>query len=116
MVPVAWFFLPDSPEEMRSLTSEEKAVAKARGVRQAGSSERVGSVNFKEVLATFASAKPWFTAVCALCVLPRMHANYVQLMYFSVNVSFASLPVFLPTILRESECHQWLAYFQAALR
>jgi hypothetical protein len=24
-------------------------------------------------------------------------------MYFSVNVSFASLPVFLPTILKESE-------------
>ena len=63
MVPVAWFFLPDSPEQMRSLTSEEKIVAKARGVRQAGSAERVGFVNFKEVLATFASAKPWFTAV-----------------------------------------------------
>ncbi|KIW05498.1 uncharacterized protein PV09_03381 [Verruconis gallopava] len=85
MVPVAYFFLPDSPDQIRSLTPEEKAIAKARGLRQVGSTERVGSVSLKEVLATFADAKAWFTA----------------LMYFSVNVSFSSLPVFLPTILKE---------------
>jgi hypothetical protein len=87
MVPIAYFFLPDSPDKMRSLTTEEKAVAKARGVRQVGTTERIGSVNVREVLATFTDVKAWFTA----------------LMYFSVNVSFASLPVFLPTILKESQ-------------
>ena len=66
MVPIAYFFLPDCPEKMRNLTPEEKEVAKARGVRQAGSSERVGSVNFKEVLATFTDAKAWFTSVIIL--------------------------------------------------
>jgi hypothetical protein len=63
MVPIAYFFLPDSPDKVRSLTGEEKVVAKARGVRQAGSSRRVGSVNFREVLHTFADPKAWFTAV-----------------------------------------------------
>jgi MFS family permease len=71
MVPIAYFFLPDSPDKMRSLMPEEKAVAKARSVRQAGSSERVGSVNFKEVLATFADAKAWFTAVCGCLPVDR---------------------------------------------
>jgi len=85
MVPIAYFFLPDSPDKMRNLTAEEKMVAKARGVRQAGTAERVGGVNIREVFATFLDLKAWFTA----------------LMYFSVNVSFASLPVFLPTILKE---------------
>jgi hypothetical protein len=64
MVPVAYFLLPDSPDKIRSLTPEEKAVAKARGVRQVGSSARVGSVNMHEVLATFTDPKAWFTAVC----------------------------------------------------
>lgn len=63
MVPVAFFFLPDSPDKLRTLTPEEKTVAKARGVKQAGSSSRVGSVNMREVLETFMDPKAWFTAV-----------------------------------------------------
>lgn len=63
MVPVAFFFLPDSPDKIRSLTEEEKAVAKARGVRQAGTSERVGSVNFRDVMMTFLDVKAWLFSV-----------------------------------------------------
>src|ERR1700761_6215734 len=37
MAPVAWFCLPDSPDKAKYLTEEEKVVAKARSVRQAGS-------------------------------------------------------------------------------
>lgn len=85
MVPVAWFFLPDSPEKARFLTEDEKRVAKARGVRQVGAGPRIGHLNFKEIGQTFLDPKAWFTA----------------LMYFSCNVSFASLPVFLPTILNQ---------------
>ncbi|KAF1979626.1 MFS general substrate transporter [Bimuria novae-zelandiae CBS 107.79] len=85
MAAVAWFFLPDSPEKARFLTVEEKMVVKARGVRQAGAATRVGGVNWKEFCAGLADPKGWI----------------LGLMYFSCNVSFSSLPVFLPTILKE---------------
>jgi MFS family permease len=82
---VAWFFLPDSPEKARFLDAEEKEVARARAIRQVGqeSGDRVGGINFKEVGLALIDIKNWLTA----------------LMYFSCNVSFSSLPVFLPTIL-----------------
>ncbi|KAK5131528.1 hypothetical protein LTR08_000855 [Meristemomyces frigidus] len=82
---VTFFFLPDSPHKARFLNEDEKRVALARGVRQAGHGERIGSINLRDTLATLADPKPWLTA----------------LMYFSCNVSFSSLPVFLPTILEE---------------
>lgn len=85
MAVVAYFFLPDSPEKARFLTAEEKFTAKARGVRQAGSSERIGGIDWKDMAAVLIDPKAWLTG----------------LMYFSCNVSFSSLPVFLPTILKE---------------
>ncbi|KAF1949275.1 pantothenate transporter liz1 [Byssothecium circinans] len=85
MAVVAWFFLPDSPEKARFLNEEEKTVAKARGVRQAGAATRVGGIDWKQMWLGFADSKGWIFG----------------LMYFSCNVSFSSLPVFLPTILRE---------------
>lgn len=87
MTPFVFFFLPDSPHKARFLNEEEKRIALARTVRQVGPSktERIGSVSLKNVWQTFLDPKPWITA----------------LMYFSCNVSFASLPVFLPTILDE---------------
>ncbi|KAF2670893.1 MFS general substrate transporter [Microthyrium microscopicum] len=85
MAPLVWFLLPDSPQKSRYLTDDEKIVAETRGVRQAGTASRVGGINMREVFSTLLDVKAWFTA----------------LMYFSCNVSFASLPVFLPTILKE---------------
>lgn len=85
MAPVAYFFLPDTPEKARFLTTEEKRIALQRGVRQAGKEKRIGSLNFSDVGRTLLDPKAWLTA----------------LMYFSCNVSYSSLPVFLPTILRD---------------
>ncbi|KAK9353239.1 major facilitator superfamily domain-containing protein [Lipomyces doorenjongii] len=84
---VAFFFLPDSPEKSRFLSNEEKEVAKARAIRQVGQdgATRVGSISLKDVGAALIDPKNWLTA----------------LMYFSCNVSFSSLPVFLPTILTQ---------------
>ncbi|KAL2810824.1 major facilitator superfamily domain-containing protein [Aspergillus granulosus] len=82
---LAWFFLPDHPSSAWFLTEEEKDVARARSLRRSGESERVGGVNWKELGQTLLDVKPWITA----------------LMYFSCNVSFSSLPVFLPTILED---------------
>ncbi|KAF2760016.1 MFS general substrate transporter [Pseudovirgaria hyperparasitica] len=87
MAAVAFFFLPDSPASARFLNAEEKEVARLRAQKQVGSSseERTGGINWKELGAGLLDIKAWFTA----------------LMYFSCNVSFSSLPVFLPTIINE---------------
>ncbi|KAL4922856.1 major facilitator superfamily domain-containing protein [Aspergillus aurantiobrunneus] len=82
---LAWFFLPDHPSSARFLTEEEKDVARARSLRRSGEGERVGGVDWKELGQTLLDVKPWITAF----------------MYFSCNVSFSSLPVFLPTILED---------------
>ncbi|KAJ5179819.1 hypothetical protein N7492_003029 [Penicillium capsulatum] len=82
---LAWFFVPDSPASAKFLTEEEKQVARARGLQQAGDADREGKIQWKELALTLLDAKAWLTA----------------LMYFSCNVSFSSLPVFLPTILKE---------------
>ncbi|KAF2422445.1 MFS general substrate transporter [Tothia fuscella] len=85
MAVVAFFYLPDSPSKARFLNEDEKRVAIARGVKQAGLANRIGTINFKEIGQTFLDPKAWLTAF----------------MYFSCNASFSSLPVFLPTILKE---------------
>jgi MFS family permease len=81
MAGVAFFFLPDSPEKARFLNREEREVARLRGVRQAGAAPRIGKPNFKEFFAGLVDLKGWI----------------LGLMYFSCNVAFSSLPVFLPT-------------------
>jgi len=85
MAPVAYFFLPDTPDKARFLNEEEKVIAKARGVRQVGGVKRVGGIVWKEVRAAHLDLKCWFTA----------------LMYFSCNVRFSSLLVFLAAILND---------------
>ncbi|KAL8940976.1 MAG: hypothetical protein Q9211_002023 [Gyalolechia sp. 1 TL-2023] len=62
MAAVAYFFLPVSPDKAQFLTEEEALVAKARAVRQVGDVERVGGIVLKEVVATLADPKAWFTA------------------------------------------------------
>ncbi|RAH49020.1 putative MFS transporter [Aspergillus brunneoviolaceus CBS 621.78] len=82
---LAWFYLPDHPSSARFLTEEEKEVTRARSLRRSGESERVSGIDWKELGHTLLDAKAWILAF----------------MYFSCNVSFSSLPVFLPTILED---------------
>lgn len=99
---IAWFFLPDSPEKARFLDTSEKEVARARAIRQVGQegASRVGGISFKEVGAALLDVKNWLTAVSRPTPVPKSYRLIeIQLMYFSCNVSFSSLPVFLPTIL-----------------
>ena len=63
MAPIAYFFLPDSPDKARYLNEEEKLVAKARGVRQVGTAARIGGIVWKDVGAALIDPKCWFTAV-----------------------------------------------------
>ena len=112
LAPIAFFFIPDSPDHARFLNVEEKAIAKSRAIRQAGTSKRIGGLNLKQLFQTLYDAKAWCYAVCSS--VPRSkHPSWffflrsntsrtdrcLKCMYFSVNVSYASLPVYLPTIL-----------------
>ncbi|KAI0395220.1 MFS general substrate transporter [Xylariaceae sp. FL0594] len=84
---VAYFFIPDSPEKARFLNAEEKEIVKSRALRQVGTdaNARIGGFNIKDVGAVLLDPIAW---MCAL-------------MYFAGNVSYSSLPVFLPTILKD---------------
>ncbi|ATY62382.1 Major facilitator superfamily general substrate transporter [Cordyceps militaris] len=85
MAAVTYLVMPSSPHDAWFFTDEEKKVALARGVRQAGQEPRVGKISWRETFSTLLDLKAWMTAV----------------MYFSCNVAYASLPVFLPTILED---------------
>ncbi|KIW90739.1 uncharacterized protein Z519_08522 [Cladophialophora bantiana CBS 173.52] len=93
---VAWYWIPDSPSKARYLTARERKVAvmRLRAEESQGSHLRDSShvssatslaqrLNVKEILTTIRDPKSYLTA----------------LMFLSVNVSFSSLPVFLPTII-----------------
>lgn len=87
---VVFFLLPDSAATAKFLTPEEKALAKARALRTTGQEDTgttkgisIGHLDFREILGALKTPQAWVQA----------------LMYFSCNVAFASLPVFLPAIL-----------------
>ncbi|KAL9060918.1 MAG: hypothetical protein Q9162_000362 [Coniocarpon cinnabarinum] len=87
MVPFAYFFIADSTEHARFLDPHEKQIVKSRAMRQTGqtASERVGGLTAVDFGKTLLDLKAWLSAI----------------MYFGANVSYASLPLFLPTILTE---------------
>lgn len=87
MATAAFLFIPNSPEEARFLTPEEKDIVRSRAVRQVGTNAgaRVGGFNLKDVGSALIDPKVW---MCGL-------------MYFCGNVNYSSLPVFLPTILED---------------
>ncbi|KKY26845.1 putative mfs transporter [Diplodia seriata] len=101
----AWSFVPDGPGEARWLSAREREVAVLRlrgerereaearekdeeeegdSVRKGGTKKKRG-VDFREVLQTLMDPKCYLTAF----------------MFFSCNVAFSSVPVFLPTIIKE---------------
>jgi hypothetical protein len=63
MAPVAWFFIPDSSDKATFLNHQEKNIARERAVRQTGTSERLGSINVKQLAQTFIDLKAWCLAV-----------------------------------------------------
>ncbi|KIW01895.1 uncharacterized protein PV09_06738 [Verruconis gallopava] len=89
-----WNSLPDSIEEARFLTKREKEVATARI-----EDEKSSTTNMDEKLAqnkgSRLKAREIFEALTdAKCYLTAV-------MFFSINVAFSSMPVFLPTIIKE---------------
>uniref|UniRef100_A0A060T5B6 ARAD1C04268p n=1 Tax=Blastobotrys adeninivorans TaxID=409370 RepID=A0A060T5B6_BLAAD len=81
---IGFFVLPNDANSCRFLNEDEKKIAAARTVRQTGRVDRGGrSINFKEILQTILDVK---------CLVPC-------LIFFSINVGFSSLPVFMPAII-----------------
>ncbi|KAI1763163.1 MFS general substrate transporter [Hypoxylon sp. FL1150] len=87
MAVVAFFFIPDSPEKARFLTDDEKDIVRSRVIRQVGTNadDRIGGFKLKDAIPFVKDLKAWICAV----------------MYFCGNVTYGSLPLFLPTILED---------------
>ena len=84
----AWVYIPDSPGTAVFLTREERKLAKQRLRKERdvkGPSPEKKGLKGREVLQTLADPKCYLAAA----------------MFFSCNVAFSSLPVFLPTIINE---------------
>ncbi|KAI5785573.1 major facilitator superfamily domain-containing protein, partial [Peziza echinospora] len=96
---VAWYWFPDGPEDQWWLTARERGIARrrvlvVRGGEEEEDDEGLGDeegdgigkgVRWREVWSALVDGKNWITAM----------------IFFSCNVSFASLPVFLPTIIND---------------
>lgn len=65
---LAWFYVPDSPQDARFLNEEEKQVARARAMQQSGEPDRAVKVQWKELAMTLLDVKAWLTAVSTHCV------------------------------------------------
>lgn len=94
----AWYFIPDSPETARYLTPRQRKVARLRlqDDYQHDSTtlrDEKTSTAKRDVLARLKSSK---ALVTLFSPVPWLQS----LIFLSINVSFASLPVFLPTIIR----------------
>ncbi|KAJ5106757.1 Major facilitator superfamily domain general substrate transporter [Penicillium angulare] len=84
----AWVLIPDSPGRARFLTRRQRVVARKR-LEQTNRSNYEQSqekgFNWRAILKTASDPKAYMAAV----------------MYFSCNVAFSSMPVFLPTIIKD---------------
>ncbi|KAI9681031.1 MAG: hypothetical protein M1822_007105 [Bathelium mastoideum] len=92
----AWSQIPDNPKTARFLSPRQRKIAKLRLRKEGSAGDAALSdnpaevpakerINFKEVLQTLLDPKCYLTAI----------------MFFSCNVAFSSLPVFLPTIIKD---------------
>ncbi|KAJ5713612.1 uncharacterized protein N7483_010793 [Penicillium malachiteum] len=84
----AWVLIPDSPGRARFLTRRQRAVARLR-LEDSNKSNYQQSVekgfNWREIVKTASDPKAYMAAF----------------MFFSCNVAFSSMPVFLPTIIKD---------------
>lgn len=103
----AWFYIPDSPGRARFLSRRQRLVAQQRLEEnmvdyQPSSGSRF---NWREIVKTASDPKAYMAAVrttsTSITNLPERLIIFLQVMYFSCNVAFSSMPVFLPTIIQE---------------
>lgn len=82
---IAFYAIQNEGRLCRFLTPREKDIAASRAIKQTGSVKRSSKLDFEEVKNSLFDLKNW----CCM------------LMFFSLNVTFSSLPVYMPTIIEE---------------
>ncbi|KAF3923995.1 hypothetical protein ABW21_db0203322 [Orbilia brochopaga] len=97
---VAWWYIPDGPGDAWFLKNEEERQIAV--IRLQGHSRRQRRLSFYKAVSGKKSGQEagfdWREVIVALC---EMQNWLTALMFFSCNVAFSSLPVFLPTIINE---------------
>ncbi|KAI1625169.1 putative MFS transporter [Exophiala viscosa] len=78
-----YYWLPSNSQDCQFLNEKEKKIALARTVRMTGNQERSRKIHIKAFLKSLLDLKNW---------LPT-------LIYFSCNVGYSSLPIYIPAIL-----------------
>ncbi|BGP53579.1 hypothetical protein JCM8202v2_001138 [Rhodotorula sphaerocarpa] len=84
MAGVAYWFLPDKPSKANFLSPRQREIARLR-VNRDGDTGREGGLRMRGVMEALKDPKVWLCAVINFCC----------------NVGYSSLPVFLPTILKD---------------
>ena len=113
----AWDFVPDGPGVAKWLTERERKVAvlRLRQEKEEEENEREEKsgyathtrrgIDLGEVWKTLKDPKCYLTAVSAPLISPPCPNPTLtlpsQFMFFSCNVAFASMPVFLPTLIHD---------------
>ncbi|RPB08987.1 MFS general substrate transporter [Morchella conica CCBAS932] len=93
----AYYIIPDLPSDARFLTTDEKKIARRRLLVVTDEGDHSVAATMREE-EDHQSGVRWSEVFAAL----RDGGNWiVALMYFFCNVSFSSLPVFLPTIIND---------------
>ncbi|KIW11802.1 hypothetical protein PV08_09074 [Exophiala spinifera] len=95
----AWYYIPDSPGKARYLTPRERKVAvlRLRSEQQMSLSTHSDDDDDAEYGAATWSQRLKLNEIRSTVLDPKSYLS--ALMFLSVNVSFSSLPVFLPTII-----------------
>ncbi|RFU23683.1 hypothetical protein B7463_g12656, partial [Scytalidium lignicola] len=81
---IAYFWLPDSPAEAKFLSEQDREIAVELSLRQPGDRDNNG-FQWKQALGGLLDWRSYLPSLC----------------YFGANVCFASLPLFIPTIISE---------------
>lgn len=101
----AWILIPDSPGSTRFLNSRQRMVAQLRLEENNADyhDSRQRRFDWTEVKKALADPKAYLTAVSTLTLQRSCSIlnHNRQFMFFSCNVAFSSMPVFLPTIIKE---------------
>jgi hypothetical protein len=111
----AWDFVPDGPGTANWLSPRQREVAvlRLRHEKEAEEEERIQEkyrsettnrrgIDFREVLQTFIDPKCYLTAVSHTEYCKEYCWTHIfKAMFFSCNVAFSSMPVFLPSIIRD---------------
>lgn len=99
----AWVVIPDSPGRARFLTRRQRVVARLRLGENKSEYQNAPEkpFNWREIAKTASDPKAYMAAVRVSLRDREIELIHAQFMFFSCNVAFSSMPVFLPTIIKE---------------